>query len=265
MDLIDLTLQAVDGTKVGANATGDRTLDGEGLERLLRRVDQSLKELEAENETGEGAAPAHLPDELTEKTALREKVRRAMDELSERSELRQINLTDKDARLMRTRRGIAPCYNAQAMVSPTKTDTGGKGMLITAVEVADDPDDHSQLVPMLQRAEETTGLRSETTLADAGYHSGSNLQQCGLRDQQVVMPEAQRPGTGPPHITRTDSPTMRIPTATSVHRDNGYASPESSAPGGYRCGSTGPRGPSAEGVRSSGCVRGTADMGEGLR
>ena len=108
MDLIDLTLQAVDGTKVGANATGDRTLDGEGLERLLRRVDQSLKELEAENETGEGAAPAHLPDELTEKTALREKVRRAMDELSERRELRQINLTDKDARLMRTRRGIAP-------------------------------------------------------------------------------------------------------------------------------------------------------------
>ena len=68
MDLIDLTLQAVDGTKVGANATGDRTLDGEGLERLLRRVDQSLKELEAENETGEDAAPAHLPDELTEKT-----------------------------------------------------------------------------------------------------------------------------------------------------------------------------------------------------
>ena len=43
------------------------------MERLLRRVDQSLKELEAENETGEGAAPAHLPDELTEKTALREK------------------------------------------------------------------------------------------------------------------------------------------------------------------------------------------------
>ena len=122
-----------------------------------------------------------------------------MDELSERSELRQINLTDKDARLMRTRRGIAPCYNAQAMVSPTKTDTGGKGMLITAVEVADDPDDHSQLVPMLQRAEETTGLRSETTLADAGYHSGSNLQQCVLREQKVVMPEAQRRALGLPY------------------------------------------------------------------
>ena len=74
-----------------------------GKRRLLRRVDQSLKELEAENETGEGAAPVHLPDELTEKTALREKVRRAMDELPERSDIKQINLTDADARLILAR------------------------------------------------------------------------------------------------------------------------------------------------------------------
>ena len=199
MNLIDLTLQAVDGTKVGANATGDRTLDGEGLRRLLRRVEQSLKELEAENETGEDAAPVHLPDELTVKTALREKVRRAMGELSERSEIKQINLTDADARLMKTRQGIAPRYNAQAMVSPMQTGAGGRGMLITAVEVTDDPDDHSQLVPMLRAAEETTKLRSEMTLADAGYHSGSNLQQCGLREQQVVMPEAQDRALGRPY------------------------------------------------------------------
>ena len=72
-------------------------------------------------------------------------------------------------------------------------------MLITAVEVTDDPDDHSQLVPMLRAAEETTKLRSEMTLADAGYHSGSNLQQCGLREQQVVMPEAQRRALGRPY------------------------------------------------------------------
>ena len=165
----------------------------------MRRVDQSLKELEAQNEAGEDAAPVHLPQELSEKTALREQVRRAMKELSERSEIKQINLTDKDARLMKTRRGIAPCYNAQVMVSPTKTDAGGNGMYITALEVTDDPDDHSQRVPMLRAAEETTELRSEMTLADAGYHSGSNLRQCGLREQKVVMPEAQRRALGSPY------------------------------------------------------------------
>ena len=44
---------------------------------------------------------------------------------------------------------------------------------------------------MLQQAEDTTGIKAQTTLADAGYHSGSNLEECASRDQQVVMPEAQ--------------------------------------------------------------------------
>ncbi len=37
------------------------------------------------------------------------------------------------------------------------------------------------------------------TLADAGYHSGSNLQECALRDQQVVMPESQSRTLGHPY------------------------------------------------------------------
>ena len=36
----------------------------------------------------------------------------------------RINLTDKDARLMRTRQGVVPGYNAQAMVSPVATEGG---------------------------------------------------------------------------------------------------------------------------------------------
>ena len=38
MDLVDMALQAVDGTKVAANASGDRTYDAEGLGRLLKRL-----------------------------------------------------------------------------------------------------------------------------------------------------------------------------------------------------------------------------------
>ena len=199
LDLVDLALQAVDGTKVVANAAGERTLDAEGLRRLLSRLEGALSELEAQNEAGEDAASVHMPQKLAEKAALREQVRRAMEELSERSDQNHINLTDTDARLMKTRQGIAVCYNAQAMVSPMQTDAGVSGMLITAVEVSDYPDDHSQLVPMLQKTEETTGVRSEMTLADAGYHSGSNLEECALREQQVVMPETQRRALGQPY------------------------------------------------------------------
>ena len=43
-------------------------------------------------------SPSICPEELSEKAALRERVRRAMDELSERTDLNHINLTDTDAR-----------------------------------------------------------------------------------------------------------------------------------------------------------------------
>ena len=45
---------------------------------------------------------------------------------------------------------------------------------------------------MMKQAEETTGVRAETTLADGGYYSGSNLEECARRGQQVIMPEGQR-------------------------------------------------------------------------
>ena len=64
-------------------------------------------------------------------------------------------------------------------------------MLITAVDVVNDISDRRQLGAMMEKAEETLGQRTEMTLADAGYHSGNNLQECALRGQRVVMPESQ--------------------------------------------------------------------------
>ena len=73
---------------------------------------------------------------------------------------------------MKTRHGIVPGYNAQSMVSPIEVDDEASGMLITAVDVVDDPTDYGQFTPMLEQAEETTGTKACMTLADAGYYSG---------------------------------------------------------------------------------------------
>ena len=123
-----------------------------------------------------------------------------MDDLASQEGLRHINLTDKDARLMKTRHGIVPGYNAQSMVSPIEVDDEASGMLITAVDVVDDPTDYGQFTPMLEQAEETTGTKACMTLADAGYYSGSNLSECAGRGQGVAMPEpSQRQSRGHPY------------------------------------------------------------------
>ena len=167
---------------------------------MLDRLEQAIEDLEAQNEGGEDAPAVYLPEELADKRALREQVRQAMDDLASQEGLRHINLTDKDARLMKTRHGIVPGYNAQSMVSPTEVDDEASGMLITAVDVVDEPTDYGQFTPMLEQAEETTGTKACMTLADAGYYSGSNLSECAGRRQGVAMPEtSQRQSRGHPY------------------------------------------------------------------
>ena len=100
--------------------------------------------------------------------------------------LKQVNLTDPV--MMKTSPSRWP-YNGQA--SPVVAEGKETGMLITAAGVSDDPTDYAQLGPMM-KPEETTGVRAETTLADGGYYSGSNLEECARRGQQVIMPEGQR-------------------------------------------------------------------------
>ena len=192
MKLVDLAVQEVDGTKVVANASLHRSYDAEGLSGLLERLEKAIADLEAQNERGEGTAVAHLPEELADKEVLREQVRQAMADLTSQNRHKRINLTDADARLMKGRQGIVAGYNAQAMVSPMATDGGATSMLVTAVDVVDQANDNALLVPMMEQAEETTGTKSQMTLADAGYFAASHLAECDRRGQKVVVSEARQ-------------------------------------------------------------------------
>ena len=139
----------------------------EWLALLIRRMDveSTIRELEAQNEGGDDGAPARLPKKLANQKALRQRVRQAMEDLPERERPSRykrptrINLTDKDARLMQTRQGVVPGYNAQAMVSPLTEKGGTSGMLVTAVDVVDEANDTARLTPMVEQAEEVTGVR----------------------------------------------------------------------------------------------------------
>ena len=175
-----------------ANTSVNRSYDAEGLRGLLERLERAIADLEAQNEAGEGAAAAHLPEELADKEVLREQVRQAMDDLTSQKRHKRINLTDPEARLMKGRQGIVAGYNAQAMVSPMETDGGATSMLVTAVDVVDAANDNALLTPMLEQAEETTGTKSQMTLADAGYFAASHVAECVRRGQQVAVSEARQ-------------------------------------------------------------------------
>lgn len=160
--LVDMAVQAVDGTKVAGNAARDRTYDREGLQRLLARTEATIRELEVENEMGNDPPPPHLPEALTKAERLRAEVKEAIEELAAEEGRKRINLTDEDTVLVKGRQGIVAGYNAQAVVSPVKGEEAGQsGLLITAADVVADPADTAHLVPMLEQAEENTGKRAD--------------------------------------------------------------------------------------------------------
>jgi transposase len=136
LNLIDMVIQAVDGTKVTANASKDRIYDAKGLQRLLARTEEVICELEEQNETGNDPPPPRLPEKLRQAEHLRTEIKAAMEQLTKEN-LNRINLTDGEAKLMKGRQGMVSGYNVQGMVSPLKTDENQKatGMIITAVAV----------------------------------------------------------------------------------------------------------------------------------
>jgi transposase len=194
--LVDLALQAVDGTKVRAAAATDRTLDAGELAALLARTEAAIAELEARNTGEDEPPPPRLPAELAQATALRARVRAALAVAGEDG---QGNVTDPDATLMQTRDGVRPAYNAQAVVVPLAPAAGRGGRLITATAVTTAPDDHGQLEPMVVVAATATGRVADVTLADAGYHSGATVAACAAAGWTVVMPEAQTPALTAPY------------------------------------------------------------------
>lgn len=202
LGLVDLAVQAVDGTRIAGNAARKRTYDQAGLQQLLEKTDEAIAELEAQNVAGEDAPPPRLPKDLAHDRALREQVQAALAQLTAEDGTSQdrVNLTDPDATIQKNQHGYLVGYNAQAMVSPLDEGVAGRtGLFITAAEVTTDADDHSQLGPMIERARATTGQTVPMTLADGGYHSGPNLEACADREQPIAMPEAQRKALEDPY------------------------------------------------------------------
>ena len=96
-DLVDLVLQAVDGTKIAGNASRARVYDSDGLRGVLARVEAAIADLEAANATGGDPPPARLPEDLARAEALRRRVSEAIARVEEEDGPRYTNLTDPDA------------------------------------------------------------------------------------------------------------------------------------------------------------------------
>jgi len=202
-NLVSLALQAVDGTKIFADVCKNRTVYLKDLKKLLTILDSSLDEvfetISSQEKLGSEESSYSLPAEYQDKRKLNQLIHEGLEELSqsEKQELKrgiqseikklsdagvnQLNLTDRDARQMKTSNGSSSfCYNAQVVVD-------GGSQIIVGAKVSPECTDNHLLTEMIAEAAVNTGQVSKETLADGGYFCGEELQQAEDKGYSVLV------------------------------------------------------------------------------
>jgi len=181
--LVGLVLQAVDGTRIQAAASGHSSWNKKRLEELLAALDGELDEAESQIEQEGPPEPQtsyRLPQSLADKEALRQKVRAGLEQMKEIGR-EHLHPGEPQARRMGCEGKNRFGYNAQAVVDD-------KAGVVVAARVNNQENDAGLLVPMAEEAQQNCGSAWATTVADSGYGSGGDIAQAAAAQIKVLVP-----------------------------------------------------------------------------
>jgi transposase len=187
--LFGAELLAIDGTKIVAVASRKQVVTpariakmNEAIERKIAEYLASMDEADRE-EPGAANAPADVTAAIEALEAQKERLQGQAQELAERG-LKQLVLTEPEAKLMRTPHGHAVAYNAQIAVD-------AECKLIVAFELTNEGNDQQQLHPMAVQGKAAVGADVVTVVADTGYSNGEHGELCEKDDIVAIVPRAE--------------------------------------------------------------------------
>jgi transposase len=178
---------SIDGTKISASASISRTKDRAGYEKWLKALDeqisnilQQVEQTEAQEDKALGGKRGdELPKELQKKQRLKAKIQQVLTQLKDDEET--INLTDADAKKIKSKGQIKCNYNCQGAVS--------EDGVIVAAYVSNAASDKEQLFPVIKQAEANTAQEIKIVLADSGYASFDNYEDLEKQGKEGYIPD----------------------------------------------------------------------------
>lgn len=188
---IDLRTILHDGTKMQAVAGTSSFHRRKTLEQRLKQARKVVRELDRRaEESGEGMDEKRRAAQLR---AARERLGRAEAAMEKLKKLEaaaapkekaavRVSDTEPEARKMKhADGGWAASYNMQV-------STEGTMKAVVAIGVCAEANDIQQLMPALERIQETTGKLPEQIVTDNGYVSRSNVEQSSQQQVVVIAP-----------------------------------------------------------------------------
>jgi hypothetical protein len=198
--MVDLAVQAVDGTKLRGSVGRANLRSEAGLQLLLDGVQEVLAQVDSQHAGDGGGEPPRLPPELESAQARTERITQALEVVRQEDGPERASPTDPDARLQKLRGGgYAVGYNGQAAAGGLQPEhtVGVRGQFLTAVDLTNAPHDHELLPGMLDTIEAITEQAAPTALADTGYFSSATLAAVEAEHPEttVLMPDGQAPSS----------------------------------------------------------------------
>ena len=178
MGLIGREMFAIDGVKLPANASKERSGTHAQLLHRAKRLDKAARRIieahQQQDKTGTQNDNAHeqrqARGEALQKEAqvTRDFVARNAPRRNRKGRELKTNVTDPDSAKMATSKGVIQGYAAQAAVDSAQ-------QIIVAAEVTGSGSEQGMLLPMVQ-ARQFVACDDTLFTADAGYHSKENLK-----------------------------------------------------------------------------------------
>jgi transposase len=187
--LFGAELLAIDGTKIAAVASRKRVITPAKIAKMNEALDRKIADYlasmdEADREEPKAAgAQADVAAAIEALKAQKERLRSQAEELAARG-LKQLVVSEREAKLMRTPHGHAVAYNAQTAVD-------AKHKLIVAFELTNEGNDYRQLYPMAAQAKDAVGADEVTAVADTGYSNGEHGALCEQHGITAIVPRAE--------------------------------------------------------------------------
>ena len=182
--MVKLGHVAIDSSRIQANASRHKMVDGEQAERDQRARDRRTVrrfQQKASAPEGEEGAGVSLSAEQQEKLA--EQCAGAGGGLRRLPKARpwQVSTTDPDSRFLRTREGWVLGYTAELAVSDDH--------LIVATRVTQNASDNASLLPLVEEVERRCWERPAKVTADSGFFSGAAVRAMAERGIDGYVPD----------------------------------------------------------------------------
>lgn len=192
LGLIGKEMFAIDGVKLPANASKERSGTHAELAHRAERLDKAARKIiQAHQRQDAGGDDSTLDERRAQRVAALHKEAQATRDFLARSAPRcnrkgqelKTNVSDPDSAKMATGKGVIQGYAAQAAVD-------SEHQVIVAAEVTGSGSEQAMLLPMVKAS---AAFRNPGTLitADAGYYSTENLQALAEQNIDALIADNQ--------------------------------------------------------------------------